>query len=175
MAALTAARLDSPRAVAEPAAPMKSNELLRYGVIAFVAALMLYAVLYPLDRHLRLRKGPWRVTFATDASGVPSLVIAEPGLGIADVRLNFPGEQAAVSNVSTTVVFDQPKPPLPFGEFIFDDLMYLPGTVVFNVCGHGVQLLPRALLVDHREFAWKSGLTLELSPTNKNPYLLPKK
>jgi hypothetical protein len=154
---------------------MKSNELLRYGLIAFVLALALYVGFYALDRHLRLRKGPWQVTFATDSKGEPSLTIKQPALNIADVRVKFPGENAAVSNLSTTVIFDRPRQVLPLGELIFDDLMYLPGTVVFNVCGHGVQLLPRALLVDHREVTWQPGLALELSPTNKNPYLPPKK
>ena len=54
--------------------------------------------------------------------------------------------------------YAQPTPfAVPFGQVLFTDLTYLPGTVSFEVFGHEVELLPRTLIVDRQEVPWKSG------------------
>ena len=65
---------------------MKFDGLGKPLLIAFGAALLFYVGFYSLDAHLRVRKGPWQVTFTSDGTNAPSLRINEPKLGIANVR-----------------------------------------------------------------------------------------
>ena len=146
---------------------MKFDGLGKHLLIAFGAALAFYLGAFALDTHLRTRQGPWRVTFIAAGTNHPVLLINEPRLGISNVRLVFPGEHAPAG--TNTVTFDAPAKAVPFGERIYDDLMILPGAVTLNVFGHGVELLPRTLIVNRRQIAWQSGVTIELRPAEKPP------
>ena len=136
---------------------MNPPENLKHFVYAFILALIGYVAFYWFDAHLRQRHGPWRVTFASDAGGNPTLVIADPKLNIADIRIVLVGERVALTNAPMEVVFDRPLRPLPFGKRVFEELMWLPGTVTLDLFGHEVQLLPRMLAINRREIAWQSG------------------
>jgi len=115
-------------------------------------------------QHWRTRRGPWEVTFATNAAGIPALTIAAPGLGLTQVRVVFPGTNLAGFAGPVTVRFDEPAraAAVPFGRVKFLDTTYLPGTVTFDLFGHEIELLPRTLIVDKREHPWRSGEELEL-------------
>ena len=141
--------------------------MLKQLVMVFAGALILYVVAYSLDRHFRLRNGPWEVTFTTETNGFPAILVHEPKLNIGDLKIVFTGETVSAPGLPQRVVMDAPAKHLPFGECIFDDLMYLPGTVTFNLFGHEIELLPRVLIINHQEFPWKSGTTIQLSPTEK--------
>jgi hypothetical protein len=39
--------------------------------------------------------------------------------------------------------------------------------VTFDLFGHEIELLPRALIVNKRSIPWQSGATIDLWPTNK--------
>jgi hypothetical protein len=147
---------------------MKSDNLAKHAVAAFGIALVLYVACYAADRHLRLRKGPWQVTFLSDSNSTPSIIVTEPALNIQRLQITFPGEMAADANLSTNVNFDRPLIKPPFGEWVFDDLMYLPGTVTLNLFGHEIELLPRVLGIDRREIKWQSDAIIRVS-TNKPP------
>ncbi len=150
---------------------MKPNRPWRHVASAFLIALVLYVVAFSWFQYMRNHKGPWEVTFATDPAGVPGLTITQPALGLADIRLDFPKQKVAATNF--TVRFDQAREvpyPVPFGECLFMDPTFLPGTVVFNCYGHEIQLLPRVLTVDQREIPWHNGLRLSLT----NHAILPK-
>src|SRR5690606_26083675 len=67
------------------------------------------------------------------------------------------------------VRFDTPFKPVPFGKVVFDDLMYLPGTVVLHCFGHEVQMLPRALFLNRRERAWNATNQWDVQPSEKLP------
>jgi hypothetical protein len=142
----------------------------RHFLIAFVIAAVGYLVLYQVDRQVRLRKGPWEVVFARETNGVPSVTINQPTLKVTGFKLVFPNEKTDATNLPVTVRFDQPLRAVPFGELAFDDVTFLPGTVVLNVFGHGVQLLPRTLTLDQREIAWRPGAVVEVTGTNRFPY-----
>ena len=144
---------------------MKFDGLGKPLLIAFGAALLFYVGFYSLDAHLRVRKGPWQVTFTSDGTNAPSIRINEPKLGIANVKIVFAGETTPA--LTNTVVFDTPAKSTPFGERIYDDLMILPGAVTFNLFGHGVELLPRTLIVNTRQVAWQSDTMIELKPSEK--------
>jgi hypothetical protein len=44
------------------------------------------------------------------------------------------------------------------------DLRFLPGTVTFQLYGHEVELLPRALMIDRQEHPWKPDSVINLHP-----------
>ena len=132
---------------------------------AFLLSLVLYAGFYGLDRHLRLRNGPWRITFVTEADGRPAIVIAQPRQHIEHFKIIFAGESVSGLSGPVVVDFDSPLKTPPFGRLVFHDLMYQPGNVTFDFFGHEVQLLPRILTVDRRQIPWTPTATLELPRT----------
>jgi hypothetical protein len=136
-------------------------------LITFAVVLLFYATAFTWLQHRQTRKGPWEATFVTDPAGNPSITIYQPKLNIAEVKLVFRGEKADQTNLSQTVRFDRVDAVVPFGEVIFHDLMFLPGTVTMDLFGHEVELLPRTLIVNKKEVPWKSNTAIELSPTNK--------
>ena len=40
--------------------------------------------------------------------------------------------------------------------------MTLPGTATFELFGHEIQLLPRVLIIDRREYPWRPNATITL-------------
>ena len=147
---------------------MKSAGNLKHFIYPFVIALIGYAGFFSCDKYLREKNGPWQITFSTDSSGIPGIIIQEPQLSLSNVTIVFPGARIAQTNLSTVVVFDNPMKTVPFGKLIFHDLMYLPGTVTLALFGHEIELLPRVLIIDRKEYSWKSGTTLSLAVSGDN-------
>lgn len=155
-----------------PPTPMqKPDNILKHVALVAVIAIIGYFSLYALDSHLRTRKGPWEVTFATETNGTPYLLVNQPTYGIRDVKVRFPGERSPLSNAPVTLRFTEPNTAPAFGELRFQDATYLPGTVTLLAFNHEVELIQRGLVLDRRELPWQSGQTLELSPTNQAPPL----
>jgi len=149
---------------ADPEANTEPDRPARHFLLAFVIALILYAIVYRAIEHRRVRKGPWQVTFTSTAAGAPALVINQPALKIANVQVVFDG-QSAPPSAPSTLVFGQPRPvpyDVPFGKCLFMDTTFLPGTVSFALLGHEVELLPRVLVIDRQEHPWQSGTTLRI-------------
>ena len=145
---------------------MRTDGARKHFLLAFLFALILYGVFYGGIEHLRTRKGPWEVRFGTTSDQVPSITIHQHSLAISDVQITFPGQAAVATNM--VIVFAQPRPvpyEVPFGQCIFMDTTFLPGTVTFRLLGHEIELLPRVLIIDHKEHAWKTGNTIRLLPT----------
>ncbi len=135
----------------------------------FLIVLVLYFAGYYGLEHMRVRKGPWVVTFEPgpvgSAAGAPAMVVHQAALGISGVRLVFHDERA--TNLAGTVRFDGVAKEAIFGRVIYEDLTFLPGVVTLNVFGHEIELLPRVLYVNRREIPWQSGTSIDLWPTNK--------
>lgn len=157
--------------------PTVSTPVWRHFAIPAVLALVGYVFFYSCDAHLRERKGPWEVTFAVETDGTPTLQLHQSGLGISNVWIRFPQERLPADTnppaLPQTVRFDQPSRTVPFGKLAFDDLMYLPGTVVLHCFGHEVQMLPRGLFLDRAEFPWTSDTTHNRQPSDKRSDLEP--
>lgn len=145
----------------------KKDSLPKHLLIAFGLALAGYAFFFFLDQQFRSRKGPWEVTFTTNSSGFAEVIINQPELKIRDVRVTFSGEHG--SNPTTTLRFDHPEQRLPFGTNRFEDLTYLPGSEAFDFFGHEVELLPRTLYLNQKEYQWISGTNYTLNPAGKLP------
>ena len=146
---------------------MKSDNLFRHLAIPFGIAVLVYIVFYAGIEDRRTRKGPWQVTFTNDASGAPALLIDQTNLALTNVLITFPGETNRAP--STSLVFRQPQPvpyEMPFGQCVFMDTTFLPGTIVFDLFGHEIQLIPRVLTIDKKEIPWQSGKTIAVSGTN---------
>jgi hypothetical protein len=145
---------------------MKNIGPLKMLVAIFAGTLVVYLGIFYGIEHFRTGRGPWRVAFAgPGGSGTPMLIINELGLKIANVRIRFPGSSAPQTNV--VIIFDRPQNdafPVPFGECVFMDGQTQPGTVTLNLFNHEIQLLPRMLTIDKKDYPWKSDTTLDLRP-----------
>jgi hypothetical protein len=151
---------------------MKSDGMFRKLPMVFAIALALYAAAYFSIEHRRKRNGPWQVTFMNDVSTrSPALLIDQPALGITNLQIVFPGALVSRDDFTNTLAFDHVRAvpyDLPFGQCIFMDTTFLPGTVVFKIFDHEIQLIPRILTVDKKEHPWKSHMTLSLPATTTN-------
>lgn len=132
--------------------------------VAFLACVAAYLLLFYGLEHLRNRRGPWEVRFTAEA-GSPAIVINQPALGIHDVRMTFPAATTTNSNADATLLFAQARSVpfvVPYGTCVFQDTTSLPGTVVLQLFGHEIQLLPRVLTIDGKEHAWQPDATIPL-------------
>ncbi|MFO1488494.1 MAG: hypothetical protein U1F65_08450 [Verrucomicrobiota bacterium] len=147
---------------------MKSEGFVKKLVAAFIVTLALYIIAFHAIEDRRKRNGPWQITFTTDAAGVPTLWINQPRLGITNVLIAFPGAVAVPqTNGTLTLLLNEPREvpfPVLFGQCVFMDATSLPGTMVFELFGHEVQLLPRVLTIDKTERPWKSDTQIDLPP-----------
>ncbi len=137
---------------------MKLGRNLRHFLIALGLAVLAYGMTFGFIQHRRSAKGPWEVSFTSEA-GVPILVVNQAKLDIRGVRIEF-SKQTSPTNVTQTVWFAEGRTvpfDLPFGKCVFLDLLFLPGTVALEAFGHQIQFLPRALTIDRVEHPWRSG------------------
>lgn len=168
---------------------MKPDRVLKHIILAFALALIGYAAFYWGIEYRRTRQGPWQVTFTQSASGSPTIVIGQPRLGITNVQIVFARDTYTATNASgvsateplqphnpqspvtshespvTPRAFGQARPvpyAVPFGECVFQDTTFLPGTVTFRLFGHEIELLPRVLIIDHEEHPWQPNATITL-------------
>lgn len=131
-------------------------------VLVFFGALLLYAISFSLIEGARQAKGPWQVTFRTDAVGQPEVSVTQPTLGLSNVHFVFRDARIQQTNFSRTILFDTPITNVPFGRVVFLDTTFLPGTVTLDLFGHEIEFLPRTLVLDRKEVSWKSGARFEL-------------
>jgi hypothetical protein len=143
---------------------VSSDKPLKHFGLALLIALVVYFGAYTWIEHRRNRNGPWQVTFTNQASGDPSIVINEPALRITNVQLVFVNT-GPVTNSSEKLSFAQPRRvpyAVPFGQCVFMDTTFLPGTLTLEIFGHQVELLPRVLVIDRKEYPWHSNTNISL-------------
>jgi hypothetical protein len=141
-----------------------SDNPARHFVLPFIIAIAIYIVAYGFIEHRRNRKGPWLVSFRSGNSAIPEIIINQPFLAITNVCIRFEGE-APVTQTETTFVFDKPRQvpyEVPFGQCIFMDTTFLPGTETFRLFNHEIELLPRTMIIDHDEHPWAVNSTITL-------------
>jgi hypothetical protein len=139
-------------------------------LLVFAVVAVGYFLVFSWIEQRRHRLGPWQVTFATDG-GTPTLRIAQSALQLTDVTVRFTGA-ASPALTPQTIRFEPGRPvpfDLPFGRCVFQDALFLPGTVACQIFGHEIQLMPRKLTIDGVERAWHSGDVIELSAHLEGP------
>ncbi|MBC8002274.1 MAG: hypothetical protein H7X97_06770 [Opitutaceae bacterium] len=139
---------------------MESDGLIKKLAITFTVSLVAYLAIFHWIERRRVVAGPWTVTFATDTNAQPSVVIAQETLKLTSLRITFPEQRWIETNLLRAIRYDTAKTNCGFGEIIFQDPTFLPGTLTFNFFGHEVELLPRTLIIDKREYPWISGDTV---------------
>jgi hypothetical protein len=149
---------------------MRSSGLAKPVLGGLLLALAIYIGGFELDQHLRTRRGPWRVTFTQETNGAPAIIVNQPKLNIANLKIVFAGE--TTTNAPAEVAFDVPWKPAPFGKVKFEDLTYLPGTVTLDLFGHEIELIPRILYINRKPRPWRSNETITLTVRDK-PASLP--
>lgn len=160
--------LDTRRHLPKGGRRMKSDGIFKQAVAVFIVALAIYIIGYHAIEDRRTRNGPWQVAFTNDVSGAPALLINQPRLALTNVLIIFSEATNPASNTVLTLTQPRLVPfDVPFGKCIFMDATSLPGTLVFELFGHEIQLLPRVLTIDKLEQPWRSGETqiLKSKPT----------
>jgi len=151
---------------------MKKKGAVRQFLIAFLITAIAYAVLFIVVERMRGRKGPWQVSFG-EAAGAPAIIIDQPRLGITNVTLIFEGQSVGRSPLQRPPWrFAEARPvpfDVPYGRVIFLDTTFLPGTVTMQLFGHEIEFIPRVLILDHEEHAWRSGETIRVAPAKTLP------
>jgi hypothetical protein len=150
---------------------MRFEGLFKHLAISFGLALGVYIIAYWGIEHQRYSDGPWEVRFEQGTNGNPVMVVNQPTLKISNVRFEFQGAPVS-TNLPLTVKFDQARQwpyTVGFGEVIFEDLTFEPGTVTMLCYGNEIELLPRVMSVNRQQYIWKSGFTMTLVPTNPPP------
>ena len=146
---------------------VKRDNPLKHFLLAFALAIVLYAVSYSWIEHRRTLNGPWQITFTNDPASHPVLVLEQPALNLTNIQ--FVLLDARVTNLApTTMSFAKPHLvpyELPFGECVFMDTTFLPGTLTLRLFGHEIEFRPRRLLIDHDEHRWHSGERIEVPPS----------
>ena len=135
---------------------------LKHFIGTFLVCVAAYFVAFYGIEHYRNSDGPWQITFTAKTNG-PAILISQPALQIRNLELVFPN--APATNAGSILVFDQALPvpfDVPYGQCVFLDTTTLPGTVVLQLFGHEIQLLPRVLTIDGQERTWQSDTIIPL-------------
>jgi len=140
---------------------MRSDGLFKHLAISLGIALVFYFSIFGWLEHRRTFKGPWMVRFCADDAGIPSLLISQTNLHVSETIV-FPAQTNGLTNFSRIIAFGEQPSDLPFGEMVFQDPTFLPGTVTMRLFGHLVELLPRVLIVDKEEYLWQAGAVIQL-------------
>ena len=173
--------------MAEPdAQPAPRDSIVPFALGMFAIALVIYAIFYSADQNLRTKDGGWQLTFTTNQTGTPMLLINLPSQEITNAAITFEGESLPADFRPATTNFIDPAHlpvPVPFGQLFHADLTYLPGVITFNLFAadtnatgpsHEVELLPRGMVVNRKEHPWKPGMEIQLSPNDKKDWPGPK-
>ena len=112
------------------------------------------------------------------------MVIDWAARGYRNCTLVFPGETVPVGFETVRTNFVDPvhlPQSVPFGNWFYADLTYLPGTVTFDLFPinasatskgrrHEIELLPRGLVVNRKAHAWEDGLRIEVPAEAKEDW-----
>ena len=136
----------------------------------FLGTLISYILLWKGMEHLRLHNGPWVVNFRTDTNSTARLTINNHKKGITNAVISIANIPVQNTIVNKDVSFTNVNEELPFGKFIYHDLMFLPGVVTFSAFGNEIELMKRALIVNRKEIPWSPAPDLKISySTNAVP------
>jgi hypothetical protein len=151
---------------------MKPDRIWKQLLAVFVCSVVGYVLVFGWIEHRRRQSGPWQATF-TQIDGSPAVIVNQPQLRLTNVSIVFVGA-SALTNLPQIVTFEHGRPApfdLPFGQCVFIDALYLPGTAACEMFGHQIQFMPRVLTIDQVERPWQSGEKILL--TNRPSATLP--
>lgn len=140
--------------------PVKAlGKLVAFGAVV----LLVYAFTFYWIEHRRVAKGPWIVDFGYEGFAA-RLTVNQHSSGITNVQIVLRAIRP-LTNAPAQVHFVTARNPpfaVPFGECVFQDLLFLPGTIVLRIGGHELQFLPRCLTIDRTEHPWRNGEIIHL-------------
>lgn len=137
-----------------------------------VVTLIVYFVVFSWIENRRRKSSPWEITF-TELDNSPALLINHAELKLTNITIVI-ADAPAPTNLPQTIRFEhgQVAPlDLPIGKCIFLDTLFQPGTVVCEVFGNEIQILPRTLTINRVEYPWSTSQKILL--TNRVPATLP--
>jgi len=146
---------------------MNRDRLSRHLLVAFLLSLTGYVLVYWFIESRRVADTAWVVAFQTEAEGRPVLEIRQETMGLGPVRIRIDTTNITPAVPRQEIEFSKPRPfpfEVPLGQCIFQDATFLPGTVVLEIGGIQIQMLPRALTIGTNEFTWASNALVVVSP-----------
>jgi hypothetical protein len=150
------------------------DQLRRHLLVAAILAVGLYGLGFWWIEHRRVRHGPWEVEFRPDASAHRlQVTIVQPKLGLGPIELVIPWPPHESMPEAGFFRFDQARSVpfvVPGGRCVFQDLLFLPGTVVLELQGVLIEMLPRCLRVGDQEVPWEPPRRIEVEPTGKERF-----
>ena len=167
----------------EAAAPPRES-MMPFVVGMFFIALGVYVLMYSTDQNIRSKDGGWQISYTTNQSGTPMMVINLASSGITNRTVIFNGETVPPDFKTYTTNYVTPTHlpvAVPFGQWFHGDLTYLPGVLTFNVFGadanttglrHEVELQKRGLVINRKRYDW-NGTPVEVSPEEKRDWPVP--
>lgn len=123
--------------------------------LLFLITLTTYVLVWLGMEHMRTKNGPWIVDFHSHTNRTSSLTINNHKSGVTNCVIEFTNTFDDLV-INESVSFNDVNVEIPFGEFIYHDLMYLPGVVTLVVHGHEIEFLPRTLIINKQEKPWGS-------------------
>ena len=97
--------------MAEPdVQPAPRDSIVPFAISMFAIALVVYAIFYSADQNLRTKDGGWQLTFTTNKTGTPMLLINLPSQTITNAAVIFEGETLPANFKPTTTNFIDPPP-----------------------------------------------------------------
>ena len=168
--------------------PTPRDRLWPFALGMAAVALAVYVFSYTGDQPLRHKDGGWQVAFTTNSVGAPLLRIDLPSKGITNCTVVFEGETVPPDFQPLTTNFTDPTHlpvPVPFGNWFYADLTYLPGAVTFNLFGaeangtagqrHEVELIQAGLVVNRKRHDWRPGQAISAATSDKADWPKPEK
>jgi hypothetical protein len=149
---------------------MNSDRLSRHLLIAFLLSLALYVAGYWFIEGRRVADTPWVVEFQSGSEGQAEIEIRQDSLGRGPVRIRIETTNIIPAVARQEVIFNTPRPvpfAVPLGQCIFQDTTFLPGTVVLEISGVTIQMLPRALTIGTNEFTWTTNSLIVVPPAGR--------
>jgi len=146
---------------------MNRDRLSRHLLIAFVLALGLYVFGYWFIESRRVVHTPWQVGFQTHSEEHIELEVWQESLDLGPVTIRLKTPATNPPSARQEIRFDTPRPvpfDVPGGQCLFQDTTFLPGTVVLEISGIKIQMLPRVLTIGTNEFPWQKDSTIIVAP-----------
>ena len=172
----------------ETAKPTARDRLWPFALGMAAVALVAYVFTYAGDQSLRSKDGGWQVAFTTNSAGTPMLRVNLPSKGFTNCTVLFEGESIPTGFQPLTTNFTDPTHlpvPVPFGEWFYADLTYLPGAVTFNLFGkeangtagmrHEVEMIQAGLVVNRHRHDWRPNIVVTAKAEGKRDWPKPEK
>ena len=129
-------------------------------IILLITLLVVIAAFIFIIKPIRERS-PWNIKFEI-SDGIPSIYISNNTPMVPATKIIFSNEKIN-RDLSENIAFEKHNiNKIPFGEITFTDVTLFPGRITLKLFNHEIDILPRALIIDKKEYKWGERLIIDL-------------